>query len=785
MIRKIVYLVLCLWSTFTLGMVYGEENASGVFSIEKNEFRLNGEKFVIRSGELHYMRVPREYWKHRLQLMKAMGFNSVCAYVFWNAHEERPDVFNFSEQRDIATFCRLAQEEGLYVILRPGPYACAEWEMGGLPWWLLKKDNIKLRERDPYFLKRTEIFLKKVGEQLADLQITRGGPIIMVQVENEYSAYLTDKEYMRAIKKMLLDSGFTDVPLFTCDWVSNMKNNALDDVLLTINFGSNADAAQLFKEFSAFRPDSPRMCSEYWSGWFDRWGNPHENRSVESLMRNMTYFAENDISFSVYMAHGGSSFGMWAGANSPPYAPTCSSYDYDAPVSEAGWTTPKFFAVRELMEKHLLKGETVGAIPEPYPVIEIPSFELKEMAPLFSQLPKAKRDSIIRPMEFYDQGFGCIMYRTTIPPSEKRRTLFIDEVHDWACIYINGEPVATIDRRYGRKSIQIPPTEKNATLDIFVEAMGRVNFGPAIHDRKGITKKVELISEGVKKELFDWEVFNFPLNDENYLKSLHFKRADDNVGPAFYRGSFKLDKVGDTFFDLRGWGKGVLWVNGYCIGRFWKIGPQQTLYVPGCWLKKGNNTVLLIDNEGPGNPYLAGLSKPILDQIRMDALVRHRSEGQDIDLSGNAPVYTGSFAAGNKWQEVLFKEPVKGRYFCLEALSAHNGDQYASIAELYVLGGDKKPLPREEWVIVYADSEELIQANNSADNIFDLQESTYWHSEWSSVDSPKPPHRIVIDLGYEQTISGFRYLPRPEPNNPPGVIKDYKIYISETPFKGI
>ncbi|HOH24161.1 MAG TPA: beta-galactosidase, partial [Bacteroidales bacterium] len=273
------------------------------FEIGDKQFLLNGEAFVIKAAEMHYTRIPRPYWEHRIKMSKALGMNSICLYIFWNIHEQEPGVFDFEGQNDVAEFCRMAQKEGMYVIIRPGPYVCAEWEMGGLPWWLLKKEGIALRSQDPYYLERVEIFMNEVGRQLAGLQINRGGNIIMVQVENEFGSYGTDKPYVEDIRDIVRAAGFTDVPLFQCDWNSNFQNNALDDLLWTINFGTGANIDNQFRELKRLRPNTPLMCSEFWSGWFDRWGSPHETRSAEELVKGMQEMLEKDISFSLYMTH--------------------------------------------------------------------------------------------------------------------------------------------------------------------------------------------------------------------------------------------------------------------------------------------------------------------------------------------------------------------------------------------------------------------------------------------------------------------------------------------------
>lgn len=746
------------------------------FSIGDKTFLLDGKPFLIKAAEMHYTRIPAEYWEHRIQMCKALGMNTICIYAFWNIHEQKEGVFDFKGQNDIAAFCRLAQKHGMYIMLRPGPYVCSEWEMGGLPWWLLKKKDIKLRTNDAYFLERTKLFMNEIGKVLADLQVSRGGNIIMVQVENEYGAYATDKEYIANIRDIVKGAGFTDVPLFQCDWSSTFQRNGLDDLVWTINFGTGANIDAQFKKLQEARPNAPLMCSEFWSGWFDHWGRKHETRDAETMVSGIKDMLDRHISFSLYMTHGGTTFGHWGGANSPAYSAMCSSYDYDAPISEAGWATPKYYKLREMMMQYADSAQVIPDVPAAYPVIEIPEFELKEVAPLFDNLPEPKLSEDIKPMEQFDQGWGTILYRTSLPEVKEGTTLLIDEVHDWAQVYADGKLLGRLDRRRGQNSLVLPSLQKGTRLDILVEAMGRVNFDVAIHDRKGITNKVELLTETDKKELKNWEVYSFPV-DYDFAESKKYAEGEKLDAPAYYRATFELDRVGDVFLDMQTWGKGMVWVNGKAMGRFWKIGPQQTLFIPGCWLKKGKNEIIVLDLLGPEKATVSGLKKPILDMLRAEAPATHRTKGQNLNLKGEKSVAIGELTAGNGWQEVKFGKTVAGHYFCLEALSAQDGKDNAAVAEFYLLDENGKPLPRQHWKIEYADSESTSWGNFTADKIYDLQESTYW----STRDGDKYPHRFVINLGEDVKVSGFRYLPRAEESYP-GMIKKYKAYVKSTPF---
>ena len=754
------------------------------FAIGTNDFLLDGARFQIRCGEIHAARVPKEYWRQRLQMAKAMGLNTVCAYLFWNLHEPKPGEFNWSGQADDAEFCRIAQEEGLWVILRPGPYACAEWEMGGTPWWLLKEDGVKLRSRDPRYLDAAKSYLKEVGRVLGPLQITHGGNIIMAQVENEYGFFGKDTQYVDELRKALVDAGF-DVPLFQCNPPSVMKNGLLTNLFQAGNFGS--DVKNNFAKVRKIQPVGPLICSEFYPGWFDTWGQPHHLGKPENYLPNLKLMLDMDASFSIYMAHGGTTFGLWSGCDRP-FKPDTSSYDYDAPISEAGWATPKFFATRELLAKYLLPGETLPPVPATNPVVAFAPVELKEVAPIFDNLPAAIEDETPRNMEAYDQGYGCILYRTKIPAGAAT-TLEAAAIHDFGYVFIDGKRVGILDRRSANAKISLPAREKESQLDILVEPMGRINFGPEMSDRKGIIAPVKLGGEILK----GWEIFNLPLDDKMVgglkfqpgpqFEPAHIIGSDEvasamkKVAPAFWRGTFNLEKAGDTFLDLRGWGKGDLWVNGHCLGRYWNIGPSQTAYAPGCWLRAGENEIVILDLLGSDSHAIAGLEKPILDDLRpeKDFQKAHRPAVK-LNLESATPAHSGTFAPGADTQEIKFAAPASGKFFCLEALDSQDGQPYAAVAELDLLDANGNAISHNGWTIAYVDSEEREKEDGSAENAIDGQTANFWHTQWGST-SPVYPHELILNLGKSQTISGFRYVPRQGGDS--GRIKDYRILIGD------
>ena len=840
---------------------------AGDFTVGKNTFLLNGEPFIVKAAEVHYPRIPRPYWEHRIQMCKSLGMNTLCIYVFWNIHEPREGQFDFTGNSDVAEFCRLAQKNGMYVIVRPGPYVCAEWEMGGLPWWLLKKKDIRLREQDPYFMERVRIFEQKVGEQLAPLTIQNGGPIIMVQVENEYGSYGEDKPYISEIRDMLREiwgsHPLTSHPseknlpvLFQCDLSSNFEKNGLDDLVWTMNFGTGANIDHEFARLKELRPDAPLMCSEFWSGWFDKWGANHETRPAKDMVEGMDEMLSKGISFSLYMTHGGTSFGHWAGANSPGFAPDVTSYDYDAPINEYGGTTDKFFQLRRMMQKH--SKEPLPAVPAPpHMMISIPPFELTERADILMGADSLVMDSPLLTMEEMDQGWGSMLYITTLPEITSESVLTLNDCHDFAQVFVDTAYIGKIDRVRNEKSLRIPAVKKGQELKILVEAMGRINFGRAIKDYKGITESVTLTSEQDGHELSwnlkKWNIFTIPDNLATARKALDAAAADRgqvpvrnnsasmpdrNLSPVspqppmmfkgsgYYRGYFELKKVGDTFLNMEAWGKGQVYVNGHAIGRFWSVGPQQTLYLPGCWLKKGRNEVIVLDVVGPslaayapsiaknlkaqskrGNPdrgqvpvrlqsgseqsdrnlspvraknlspvrihpVLFAQNHPELDVLNVEKSRTHNNPGDCPDLNSKSPALNSQFAPGNGWQTVRFNAPQTGRFIAIQALSSQDGKPEVSIAELYVRDAEGNRLSRESWTVKYADSEDIRRGNFTGDKVFDLQESTYWRTAKGFA----LPHILVIDLGAPQVISALDYLPRVEAGAP-GSIKDFKIFV--------
>ncbi len=747
------------------------------FEIGANDFLLDGQRFQIRCGEVHSARVPREYWQHRLRLVKAMGLNTVCAYLFWNVHEPRPGEFNWSDQADVAAFCRAAQAEGLWVILRPGPYSCAEWEMGGFPWWLLKIDDIKLRTRDSRYLAAARRYLQQVGRVLAPLQVTHGGPILMVQVENEYGFFGQDAEYMGILRQDLRDAGF-DVPLFACNPKQHLRDGYRADLFQVVNFGSDPQGS--FAALREIQPHGPLMCGEFYPGWFDTWGAPHHTGNTTRYLADLGYMLQTGASFSIYMVHGGTTFGFFTGADRP-FKPDTSSYDYDAPISEAGWVTPKFEQSRALLAKYLLPGETLPEPPARNPVISFAPVVAHQVAPLFSNLPSPLRDENPRTMEAYDQGYGCILYRTQLPAGPAA-TLEAEAIHDIGQVFLDGERIGFTDRRSHRYRVIVPQRSRPATLDVLVEAMGRVNFGVELHDRKGIHGPVTLTVAGQPRvPLQGWQIFRLPL-DAAMLANLRFAGVDGmpaTRAPAFWRASVNIGVPGDCFLDLRPWGKGCVWVNGHNLGRYWNIGPQQTMYVPAPWLKRGDNEIVILDLLGPEKPVIAALDHPILDELRPQLdFARNQRRAVELRADFGAPVCTGSFPAGSNLQEVRLPTPAHGRYFCLEALNAQDGKASAAVAEITLLDPDGRPFNAEGWTVAYVDSEEREREDGTAENAIDGQTTSFWHTQ-SGTASPGYPHRLIIDLGQTRAVGGFRYVPRQGPPTTTGRIKDYRVFVGD------
>ena len=484
-----------------------QASAPHSFRVENGKFLLDGKPFQIISGEMHYPRVPRAYWRARLRMAKAMGLNAITTYVFWNVHEPRPGVYDFSGQNDIAEFIREAQSEGLYVILRPGPYVCAEWEWGGYPSWLLKDHNIVVRSTDPKFMDPTRRWFQRLGKELAPLQIASGGPIIAVQVENEDGSFGKDHAYMEQIHHDLIDAGFTKAQLYTADGADQLPDGSLPELPAVINFGTG-DAKNDFAKLHKLRPNGPFMNGEYWAGWFDHWGEKHHTTDAQKQADELAWILQQGYSISIYMFHGGTSFGWMNGANSngKNYEPDTTSYDYDAPLDESGRTTPKFSLFRDVISK--ATGITPPSVPSVDPPAAIPAVKLERSASLWQTLPKPVASKELLSMEDLDQAYGYILYRTFIAEPVKGE-LALDELHDYAQIFANGKLIGKLDRRLGQNHLAVDLTSANARLDILVENTGRVNFTTVIRgERKGITNQVALAG----KAITDWQIYSLPMS---------------------------------------------------------------------------------------------------------------------------------------------------------------------------------------------------------------------------------------------------------------------------------
>lgn len=586
-----------------------------MLEIKNKKFYMDSKPFDIYSGAMHYFRTVPEYWEDRLTKLKAAGFNTVETYVCWNLHEKKPGEFDFSGILDIEKYLEIAQKVGLYAIVRPGPYICAEWDFGGLPAWLLKDKNMQIRCMYPDYLKCVERFYKELLARLVPHLESHGGNIIAMQVENEYGSYGNDKDYLRYVEKLTMDCG-VDCLLFTSDGNTNnmISGGSLPDIYKVLNFGSRSRTA--FNVLKGFENDGPNMCGEFWCGWFDHWRDKHHTRNSLEIVNEIKGFIDNGASFNMYMFHGGTNFGFTAGANHNQghgYEPTVTSYDYCAMLTEWGDYTPAYHAVRKLLcEK---QGIEPPELPESPKLQSIGKVELTEAASLFENLDNiGEKHHVPVPegMEYFGQNFGLIYYETTLKGKYNASPMYVKNVHDFADVYFDGEKKASIDRTLysvdGKTTLKdvifkkkkgesspflMPALSGERKIGVLVDTMGRVNYGENMLDRKGISD----IYLGIQR-LMNYDVWTLPLDNLDKLKySSNVKKEE----PVFLKGSFKTDSKADCFVHLDGFNRGCVYINGFNLGRFWKVGPQKSLYLPGTLLKDENEIIVF---------NIGGYSKP-------------------------------------------------------------------------------------------------------------------------------------------------------------------------------
>ena len=573
----------------------------------KNAVCLDGRPVQVISGAIHYFRVVPGYWRDRLEKLKAMGCNAVETYIPWNLHEPEKGRFCFGGGLDVERFIQLAQDLGLYVILRPSPYICAEWEFGGLPAWLLREDGMRLRTSDPAFLRHVEDYYRALLPRLVPWQADRGGPVILMQVENEYGSYGGDKAYLRFLRDVMAREGVS-VPLVTSDGPVReaLERGTVEGAAATVNFGSKA--AEQFGYLDEFCKDRLPMCMEFWIGWFDHWGGGHIVRepgeAAEELDKLLALGSVN-----LYMFHGGTSFGFMNGANySDHLLPDVSSYDYDAPLSEDGQITEKYRRFQAVIAKY----RPIPEVPFTTPIRRkaYGRLAVSAKAGLFENLDKLSSpipSPTPRSMERLGQSYGYILYRSTLATTGPMERIRLWKANDRAQVFLNGRPAATLfDRELLEEKPIGLPFAPGAKLDILMENMGRVNFGPMLEDqRKGIDLGVTVNGRWQHQ----WAQYPLPLED---VGAVDFSREYRPGLPAFYRFVFHAEELGDTFLDFAGWGKGCAFVNGTNIGRFWDAGPQKRLYIPAPLLREGENEIVLFETEGRAAEHITLTDWPAL-----------------------------------------------------------------------------------------------------------------------------------------------------------------------------
>lgn len=736
------------------------------FEIKDGKFLYEGKKVQLICGEMHYPRIPVEYWRDRMQRAKAMGLNTISAYVFWAVHEPQPGEFNFEGQADIARFVEIAEEEGLYVLLRPGPYVCAEFDFGGYPYWLQKDSTMRWRSDNPAFLAACERYLNALGKELAPHTVTNGGNIIMVQVENEYGSYSDDKVYLGKLAEMIKNAGF-NVPLMTCDGSGQMPNGYIPGILPTVNGAVGED---IMTSIDRFYPGGPYFVAEFYPAWFDVWGLPHSAVDYQRPAEQLDWMLKNDVSVSIYMFHGGTNFHYTNGANTNngSYEPQPTSYDYDAPLGEYGNAYPKYHAFREVIQRNLPEGVVLPPVPADNPTTTFAEVELTEWAPLSVAFGERVKSEKTKTMEDMNQDYGYIHYETVIAEPVTGK-LVIDELRDYAVVLLNGEVVGSLDRRFRQNALQLDVKEPNSVLEILVENGGRVNYGKdLVNNLKGITKGVTLAGE----ELTDWVITSLPLHRADVTEFVFPRLRHEGNQPGFYRGTFTIEKIGDTFIDMTGWGKGAVWVNGKSLGKFWGIGPQQTMYLPAPWMKEGENEIVVFEMEATGKRTLHGVDKPILNTLGPDKNSFKTSRVYDRVpvLDEYDGIFKGKVEKKSGWQEFTFDGMKTLRHLCIDIRSTYDG-QNSCICEIELLDENGNAINKKKWNIVHTNTEAL--GEGIAEDMIDGDEATYWHSAWKKDVKPLP-HQIIVDLGNIRTVKGFRICMRDV--KLPGCIKDFRLY---------
>jgi beta-galactosidase len=578
------------------------------FVIGEQDFLLDGRPLQILSGALHYFRVHPDLWADRIDKARRMGLNTIETYVAWNAHAPEPGEFDLTGGLDLGRFLGLIADAGMHAIVRPGPYICAEWDNGGLPTWLLRDPGLRVRQNEPRYLAAVRSYLDKIFEVVVPHQVDRGGPVLLVQVENEYGAFGDDKQYLAALTEYTRAAGIT-VPLTTVDQPlpGMLEAGSIDGLHRTASFGSKS--TERLATLRAHQPTGPLMCSEFWNGWFDHWGAHHHTTPVEQSAADLDALLAAGASVNLYMFHGGTNFGLTNGANDKGvYQPLITSYDYDAPLDEAGDPTPKYHAFREVIARYHKVPDSVPApgraaptpvtsLGDPLWLLDSPewwgTWRSHDQVPTLDELTPTPRLALLR----------------TRIDGPRPGVLVFGEIRDRATVFLDGDPVGTLSREHHDRALRLP--RASGELLVLVEDQGRVNYGDRIGEAKGVIGGVSLHGA----PLTGWEILPIDIDTVPKLGDFSGACVGPVAGPVVVRGEFEVAESADLFLDTAAWGKGMAWINGFALGRYWRRGPQRTLYVPGPVVRAGLNEIVVFELDTMLEPEARFVPRPLLGHV--------------------------------------------------------------------------------------------------------------------------------------------------------------------------